>query len=249
MLITFPSSGELDFECIESGLGELIWRIDDPTTSPELLEQLELHVQHCAACRLQMSLQREVASGLRDGQLTVHDSSIARPSWAQWSSGAGGLALAACLALIFILPPVQPNDAMILRGDDDPVVESPLPDVVIHDRTPQISWTKLDRATKYKVSVRDIDGDYQWSGETTSNSISVADISALPPSSRLRVRVETVPAHAAPDGGLQSSFRTGSLREFVGFRLGSAPRRLRYGALLGSLGLLVGLASFLRFRE
>jgi hypothetical protein len=249
MLMTIPFSGEQDFECIESSLGELIWRIDDPTTSSELLDDLELHVQHCAACRLQMSLQREVASGLRDGRLTMLAPSIARPSWAPWSSGVGAMALAACLALIFILPPVQSNEALVMRGDDSPVVVSPLPDVVIHDRTPQITWTKLDRATQYRVSVRDVDGDYQWSGETTSNSISISENAALPSSSRLRIRVETIPAHAAPDGGLQSSFRTGDWREFVDFRLGSAPRSLRFGALLGSLGLLVGLTSLLRFRR
>jgi hypothetical protein len=249
MLITSLFSGETDLECIESSLGELLWQIDDPALAPDLATQLELHIRHCAACRLQISLQRDVESGLRNGQLKIHASLNDVPAWVRPVSGFSGLALAASLALIFIIPPSLPNSNMVVRGGDDPEIISPLPDVVIHDRTPHIQWTTMERANKYRVSVRTVDGQYSWSSETTAAEVTIPDESHLPASARLRVSVEPIPAHAAPDGAIRSSFRTGSWREFLGFRVGAAPREILAGALLGGLGLLIGLATLLKHRS
>ncbi len=240
--------GGYQHECIEPGLGEQIWRVDDPTTSPGLRSEIELHLRHCAACRLRSSLERDVADGLRDGRLSVSAPTAIRPSWARWTTGAGAAALAACLALIFLLPPRGAVDDMLLRGADDVAVTAPRPDEVVLDRTPAIRWTALERANSYRVTVRDVDGDYAWTGETTDTELSIPDSDPLPSSARLRIEVVPTPAVAAPDGGLRSSFRSGSMGEFLGFRAERSHPGVKLGALLGGLALLIGGIAAIRQR-
>lgn len=242
-----PSSGERDYECIDPGLGEQIWRIDDPATPPDLSRRLVAHVRHCADCRLHLALTRDLAAGLRDGTLAA-EVAAGSPAWARWTGGLGGLALAACLALVFLLPPAPAGEDRLLRGADAPAVTAPVPDAVILDRTPVVRWTPVERATRYRVSVREVGGDFAWSAETSGNEIAVPAAATLPRAARLRVDVEPVPAHLVRGGRLQSSFRTGGWNEFLGFRLQAAPAGLLVGAIAGLAGLLAGGLGVLRHR-
>lgn len=247
MRMQIPSSGERDFECIDPGLGAQIWRLDDPTTAPGLRDRLDLHVRHCADCRLALAVAREAGEGLRAGRLVVAGPLL--PAWIRWTGGLGAGALAACLALVFLLPPRPAGDSPLLRGTGAPAVTSPAPDTVIRDRTPEIRWTPLEHAVRYRITVREVGGDYAWQGESVTPAFALPSGADLPVSSRFRVDVEPVPAHAAPGGRLQSSFRTGSWGEFVDFRLGAAPPALLAGALAGLAGLLAGAYGLFRHRS
>jgi len=248
MTIQNPSSGDRIYECIDDGLGSQIWRLDDPTTNPELQERLRLHVRHCAACRERLAVTRHTAAGLADGSLSLTPAATPRQAWPVWLSGAGAAALAACLALVFLLPPRTAGDGLILRGEGDAAILAPKADTVIRDRTPEIRWTPVDKARGYDVTVREVDGDYRWEGRSAAPSLTLPDDAGLPSSARFRVEVTPEPAHLGSDG-LRTSFRTGTWSEFLDFRLRAAPRPLVPGALLGALALLVGLAARLRPRS
>ncbi|HPF36774.1 MAG TPA: hypothetical protein P5571_11000 [Candidatus Krumholzibacteria bacterium] len=241
-----PSSGERNFECIEPDLGAQTLLIDDPATDSELKSRLTHHVAHCADCRLRVALARDMAAGLRSGLLQAPEDGT--PAWVRWTGGLGGLALAASLALVFLLPPSPPGSGRIQRGADDPHVTAPVADSVIRDRTPVLRWTPVDRATGYRVSVREVGGGFVWEAETSTPEIGLPAAAVLPPSSRLRVDVEPVPGHLVRGGRLQSSFRTGSWDEYLPFRFGAAPRVVLAGALAGLAGLVVGLFGLMRGR-
>lgn len=227
-------------ECIDPSLGDQLWQMDDPNVAADLRTRLVIHVRHCATCRLRRSVVREVGEGLRAGRLTLA-APVRRPAWTLWTSGAGALATAACLALIFALPPRLATDGLVMRGADEPRIFSPLSGVVIADPTPTIRWTAIPRATNYRVSVREIGGSYEWSTETAQHDAAVPAGAPLPVSARLRVTVEPVPAHLAPAGGMHASFRRGSWPEFVGYRITAAPPAVLVAAIAGLLMMVFGL--------
>lgn len=229
-----------DYECIDPTLGDQIWRLEDPATATDLRTQLATHVRYCAACRLRRSLVEEVSGGLREGRLSLRVP-VRHPAWTMWTTRVGALAAAACLALIFVLPPRLATDGLVMRGDDEPRIIDPLAGTVIADHTPTIRWTAIPRATAYRVSVREIGGSYAWHTETSQNDAAVPADAPLPASARLRVTVEPVPTHLAPAGGLQASFRSGSWREFIGFRVMAAPPLVLVVAVGGMLTTMVGI--------
>lgn len=248
MLAVNPGAGGFDYECIDPSLGEHLWRLDDPTTAADLQTRLQRHLRHCSVCRQRVALSRTVAEGLQDGRLVIRPMQADRRVWSEWSLNLGVGVLAACLALVFVLPPRLPGLDLVMRGGNGPFIAAPLPGSVVLDRTPVIRWTRIERASSYRVSLREVGGDFQWSGETTSPEVSLPASARLPVSARFRVGVEPVPAHLVADGALQTSFRTGTWREFAAFRLGAAPPAILIGALAGALALMVGAMGWLRTR-
>jgi len=160
-----------------------------------------------------------------------------------------GAALAAGLALLVLMPPSAPHEQMTLRGDEGPSIERPVAEEVVLDRRPTVRWTALPRARTYAVTVEAVGGDYRWTTNTDTPEATVPAGEELPTDTRFRVSVEPVPAHAAPDGALRSSFRTGDPAAWFGHRLRHGADLARGLGTVGFLGFAAGLAGLLRLRR
>ena len=82
---------------------------------------------------------------------------------------------------------------------------------------------------------------------TQETQIRVPEGMELPVGQRYRVMVEPVPRHVAPDGHLGSSFSTGSVMSWLGYRLRQGQRAGQALAVVG-LALLAFSVPFIRRR-
>lgn len=228
------------YECIEPTLGEQIWRLGAPDCPAELRPRLEAHLRHCAHCRLELAIERRVGAELETGGLRISPGRGGSRK-AAWFSGAGVAALAAGLALLLLAPPRAAHQDMIVRGDDQPAIERPVPDEVVRGGRPQLRWTELAGANRYQVRITMVDGGYTWTSTTTEPQAAVPEGMELPVGARFRAEVEPIPAHAAPDGALRTSFRTGDAGEWFSYRLRRGAPAGRWLAGAGVLGALTGL--------
>jgi hypothetical protein len=231
------------YECAERELGEQIWQLDDPNIAPDLRAHLEDHLSICAACRAERALQERLRPALAGGAVTIpSDRAVIRiPRSVGW---AGSLALAACLALVFILRPTMPADNRVVRGDRaSPGFLRPLPGEVIWGARPVLAWHPIERATAYMVNVREIDGPFGWSSQTDQTSLALPDSVTLPAGARLQAFLEPIPAYLGPPGGVSISFRAGSFTQFVLYRLQRAPFWVWLLGLMGLGGLALSVTS------
>jgi len=236
-----PPSDRFEDECIDPGLGEDIWRLDDPGCPPDLRGRLTVHLVHCAGCRLRRAVGREIGVGLAGAGLSAAERT-ARPRWIRGTAWLGAAALAAGLALLMLSPPAGRRTDLTLRGEDGPAIERPTPDAVVTARQPELRWTPIPEATRYQVMLESVDGAFRWNTETDAAKARVPADASLPRDTRFRVVVTPVPGYLAPAGGLRSSFRTGSPTAWFSQRLkrGSGPGR---GLLVvGLVALLASLA-------
>lgn len=232
------------YECVEPALGDLLWQYDAPKTDPDLRQQLDNHLSVCAACRLEHAVQEKMVASLESGRLQVgepRDHQRAEGALARLSLAAkplawtATLAMAACLVLIFVLPPRPGEGERIVRGDGDvPRFLRPVAGEVVLDRHPRLSWTPIPHATRYRLTLLQAGGDFEWSGETDGTDLLVPESAALPLAARMRAILEPIPAHLAPAAGISVSFNTGALDAFVAYRLRAAPPAVK---LLGWLGI------------
>ncbi|MFH1842658.1 MAG: hypothetical protein ABIF77_05580 [bacterium] len=260
---------DFDYECVEPELGALLWQYDLSETGSDLRRRLDNHLVVCDACRLSRSVGENVASGLRAGSLHLPpaivqplprqrtdrtvgrttDRTDERPAAARTPLGiVGGLALAASLALILWLPPLPVDHDLISR--DDPGAAHflrPVEGEVILDKTPTLSWTPIAGATRYRVTVQDPDGTFHWQGTTKETELTVPGASAAPDQARFRAVLEPIPADLAQPEGISVSFRTGDLRAYLGFRLGTAHAWVLWLGLIG--GGLLAATGWLNLRR
>ncbi len=236
-----------DIECLDEVLGDQLWQLSTPKCPADLRARLETHVTYCAACRLQLAMERKVEAGLRGGELSLPRPVFRMDRAASLTAACGTMALAAGLTLLLMLPPSAPHDGMVLRGDDGPAIERPVPDDVVLGGRPTLRWTPLKGATRYDVQVTAVDGDHTWSVSTREPEVTVPSGEDLPLDTRYRVRVAPVPAHVAPDGALRTSFRTGGTGAWLNHRLGHGSDWGRGLAGVGLAGMLAGaLGLFVR---
>lgn len=233
-----------EHECLDPNLGEQLWRIAADACPEDLRARLEHHVSHCAACRLQLALEREVVQGLRTGGLHLSAPAPRYGGVVGWTAACGTTALAAGLVVLFVLPPTAPHDHMVLRGGDGPAIVRPVPDEVVRGGRLTLRWTPLEQATRYDVTVSAVEGDHTWSTQVREPSATIPPESALPVGARYRARVEPVPAYLAPDGALRTSFRTGGTGEWFGYRVGHGAAAGRWLGGAGLAGLLAGAVAF-----
>ncbi|MBC8426281.1 hypothetical protein H8E07_19365 [bacterium] len=233
------------YECVDPDLGGELWRLDDPETNRALRGRLEVHVSICARCRLQLATEDWTRSGLRSERIVLRGERSRTRITPLHLGGFGAMALAAGIALVFLLPAGTLDKDMLVRGNpEQPAITRPIPGEVVHGNKPRIEWTPIADATSYRVTLRQVDGSHEWSHETTDPQACVTDDALLATSARYRVLLETVPAYLASGGGLHSSFRTGTTGEFMRYRLGTAPA---WAIALGALGaILGGLGAFWR---
>ncbi|MEN8006875.1 MAG: hypothetical protein ABFS42_07640 [Candidatus Krumholzibacteriota bacterium] len=235
-----------DFECVEPALGDEMWRFEAPDLDASLRRRLENHLMICDACRLRQAMDRRVASGLEDGTLELQSGRAVHPRRLAihalgWS---GGLAVAASLVLMLLVPPQARNGGRLVRSADDTRFLRPVEGEVINGGQPRLSWEPVPGATNYRLTVSEVGGDHEWHGETTALSLVVPAAAELPPSRSFRASLEPVPADLAQPGGVSVSFSTGDLSEFLAYRLAASSTILR---LLGLAGLFM-LVNFIVLR-
>lgn len=236
-----------DYECIDPALGAMLGGFDDPDLDAATREQLETHVVHCAACRYDLAFQREVEAGLDEGLIDLASTKPLTGSLAGWIGFGGALALAASLVMILLLPASWQDRGRILRGEEGPAILRPVADAVILDRRPTVSWTLIEGARGYEVTLEDANGPYSWTGRAMTTSHTLDEQSRLPSPARIRVHIVPIPASLAESGGLRSSFRTGGAAAVFAYRVGTATPWIW---ILGLAGLFALTAAFvLRVRS
>ena len=243
------STGHDDgYQCVEPELGQTLWRLDLPEIEPDEAELLRGHLKMCDACRLYRAMERGFDTGLADGSLCLGTSTekpaqlprrlATAPLILNWGAG---LAIAASLALVTILPPEARDDGHISRSGTEAPFVRPVEGEVVGPDALSLSWRAIPGASRYLVRVEEVDGAFRWSTETRDLSVSLVDGAAAPNDKDLRAFVTPIPRDLAPAEGLSVSFRTGSTGDVVRHRLAASPDLPRAFALAG---LLAGLGAF-----
>jgi hypothetical protein len=257
MLMDRPNQERDHYECVEPELGAVLWQLESPLIKPALKQRLESHLTICDACRLERAVERAIGTGLQSGRLHLPDpveregpssdhirqADRQRPAW-PLATVWGGLGLAVTsLVLIFVLAPTPLFPDLVTRAQDSrPRFLRPLESEVIRSLTPAISWTPIEDATRYRLTLEDIRGSYLWMTVTDQSQAAPPTEHALPPDSQIRATLETIPVDLLALGEVTVSFRTGSWHEYVGYRLKAAPSGLQITTLIGlAISLLAGL--------
>ncbi len=239
-------SRQAAFECVQPELGDQIWRLDLDETAAELHTRLEHHLQVCDSCRLTLALDSKLASAAVGGHITIASDSVDGNAWSRGLMSAGGLALAASLALVLLIPPgVMPFGSF--RGDAETMILSPVEGEVLTDATPRASWQPVTDATAYRVTLTGIDSSYQWSAHVENTTAQVPETNALPAQGRFRLLVEPVPADLAPLGENSVVFRRGDISDLMAWRIRHTPRPVQWLTWLSAASLIAGLVLKRRF--
>ncbi len=250
-------SGKTDhdhrFECVEPDLGEQLWKLDTDDVAHELKQRLERHLRVCDDCRLQRAVHARLGEMGAEGDLVV-EVEPARDAH-RWRrpdglmAACGGLALAASLALVLVLPPTLPRAPGLSRAEDPgPGFLRPVEGEVLGADTPDLKWRPIAGATAYNLEITQTDGDYGWRGRADDASVRLPAEAALPARGRFRVLLEPVPADLAPLGGVSVSFRRAGPAEVFAYRVVAAPPAVHVLGVLGLAALAVG-APLLRRRR
>lgn len=238
------------YECIDPQVGGDLWRLDDPSTEPATAERLRLHCQFCAACRLILALDTEIKTGVRTGRVSIPHSTPHRPTGFLWLSGLGAAAMAAGLTTIAVLPPSASHTMMPTRAPiPTSTIERPVSNEVVPGDRPLVTWTPLPGARAYEVSIRSVEGDYSWQGQTEETKLKLSREAALPAHQRYRLAVTPIPAHLAPEGGLRSTFTTGTRFQAAMYRLTHGSRMALATGIAGCLALVTGLIGLVWVRQ
>jgi Putative zinc-finger len=254
--VTSTRGHEDRYECVEPDLGEQIWRLDDPELDAAEATLLKDHLAMCDACRIYRAMDRDFAAGLESGSLELPppaDEGGPAGAGLSWRIGAGplgwgaGLALAAGLALVLLLPPQARDRDGILRSGVEAPFERPVEGEVIGGSGVHLRWREIPGASKYLVRIDAVAGDYRWSGESRDPSITVPSENELPAGMDYRAYLIPVPGDLAPAEGLTVSFQSGSLSSILRYRVQAAPQPARW---LGLVGVLLGCLTIgFRFRR
>ncbi len=233
------------FECVEPELGKLLWRYGLPGGDPALQSQLADHLTICDACRFTLATEERVIRGLQAGSLTLHEP--ARPRWSRFLVGilgpprgrvlalGGACTLAASLVLMLLVPPSPAGGGLHRGAAGAPRFTRPVEGEVIWSASPRLAWSAVPGASSYRLEVSEVGGDYDWRGQSRTESLQIPATAALPRAGYYRAILFPVPADLAGPGGISVSFARGDLGAFLGYRLGAAPRWIQ---ILGLLGLL-----------
>jgi hypothetical protein len=145
------------------------------------------------------------------------------------------MATAAGLALVLLRAPGAPHDDRLVRGASAPSIIRPVAEEIVRGGNPTIRWPIIEGATRYEVEITRADGQIAWETTTSESQATVPTAEALDLGDRYRVVVTPVPPHVAPEGALRTSFATGDLVAWSGYRL---RRGDDGGRVLGGLGIL-----------
>jgi len=243
------------YECVEPELGELLWRRLDPGLEPDLRSRLQDHLSICDACRLTLLVEGRIEGGLRAGEWALEGGRSVRPATGSRTRKstvfAGGLALAASLVLMLILPPAARAPLGVVRGDTAGMgFVRPVESEVLVTSRPDFRWTPIAGATAYRIEVSQVDGPWFWSGRTGRAELRLPAESALPPRGSFRAMVQTIPADLSGLADVTVSFRRGAFGAFLSYRAAASPLWVKFLAC-GGLALLTwwGLTGWDRRRR
>ncbi len=244
------NTSDSEYECIDPELGKELWRIDDPNSPVTTKARLQAHLEYCPHCRTLEVMKGRLASGLERGQLEITESESRQPMHlnSKWAAWVGAAAVAATLALVFLQAPNARQNGLILRGGDGSAVLRPAPDEIIAGSTPVIRWKPVTGANSYQVRVSAVENEYVWSDVVSNAETRIPRDHSLPPNSRFRIRVQPVPTHLTGPNGFYSSFRTGSLAEFVAYRWHVRSLMAKFSGWLGLGSLALALLGPLGLR-
>ncbi len=209
---------------------------------------MRAHLDLCDACRLDQALTSRLAAGLIAGRLELPRTSgrVIRPrAWWQRPAalaGTGSALIAACLTLLMLLPPPSTIDRVHLRGGpQDPHFLRPVEGEVVHPPNAVLSWTPVDGATSYRITLTGVDMDFTWEGTTPDTEFKLPALDLASGTQTLRAVLTTVPSDLVPAGQISVSFQTGSRTQVARDRLIKAPLWLSLLGIFGfvSLGLSV----------
>jgi hypothetical protein len=241
------SQASSGWQCIDPVVGSCLWELEVEDTADERSQQLRAHLELCDACRLDVSLNERLEQGLQAGELVlpqVRD----RVWWLRSSvqAGAGSALIAACLALLMILPPAPSGDAVSMRGGlDEPHFLRPVEGEVVIPENTVMSWAPIDGATSYQVTLSDVGGDFQWVGSTSSTQLELPLLDK--DQQTLRAVLTTVPSDLVSPGLVSVLFSTGTRVQLAQDRLLKAPAWLN--ALLTGGCFLLGMSVLNRQRR
>jgi hypothetical protein len=231
------------YECVEPELGDRLWCLDDPSAAAAEVDRLRAHVTICHACRLQIALDERLEQSLRrqgaEGTIPFVSPRSKGLRWRRPVSRGSVTLLAACLALVFLVPPRL--DVLSVRGGGDWGIMRPVPGEVVATVTPKITWQPLEDARSYQVTIAGEQTNFLWQVETDALEIQVPESAHLPKPGRFRVTVSPIPAYLAPPTGASSWLRTGTFPAHVGYRITAAPRWIYWLGLLALAALAAGL--------
>jgi hypothetical protein len=232
-------SSQAAFECVQSELGDQIWRLDLDETAAELNTRLKHHLQVCDSCRLTQALDSKLATAADGGHLTIAPEPTIGSSWSQGIMAVGGMALAASLALVLLMPPgVMPFGSF--RGDASTMIVTPVEGEVLTDATPQVTWPSVADASAYRVSLTGIDSSYQWSARIETTTAQIPETHALPDQGWFRILVEPLPTDLAPLGENSVVFRRGGVGDVMVWRAQHAPRPIQWLVWLSGAIFVIG---------
>jgi len=143
-------------------------RLDDSVRA-----EVEAHVAWCDECRAEL---REVSAILRG------DAAKPRRRLA-WIGPAVAAAAAIVLLVAYPRGPSAPDEGPAHRDvpgsvDPAPILTSPAPEAEgAEART--LSWSRVERADRYRVTVFDPAGSVAWRTETRDTSVSLPDTASL----------------------------------------------------------------------
>ena len=235
---------ETDYECVEPDLGAELWRYDTPEIDPELQTQLTNHLSICAACRQQLALHRRMTDmppQVRAGYLRRREARSRLLGTSRGTGVAAVLSLAACLLLMFLLPPQQPPETVrskLLRREGVPaqIFLRPVPGEVVPVVKYAFKWHPVDNASGYVLEIGDSAGHVFWRTETQATSVWLPAHIELPADTDLIAHLEIIPPDLSPYGGYAVSFRSGSLWAFTTYRADITPT---WVWVIGGLGLVL----------
>lgn len=227
------------YECVEPELGELLWRRLDPDLESDLRSRLEDHLSICDACRLILLVEGRIEGGLRAGEWALEGGRSVGPATGsrvrKSTALAGGLALAASLVLMLILPPAARAPLGLVRGDTAGMgFVRPIEGEVLVTSRPSFRWASIVGATAYRIEISQVDGPWSWSGRTGQAELRLPAASVLPSRGSFRAMVQPIPADLAGLSDVTVFFRRGGPRHFLTYRVSASPLWIK---VLGFAGL------------
>ena len=201
------------FECVDPGIGGRIWRLEQPDLAPPLRAELEAHLAACHACRLLVSLDSAARKLVRDGRLEDEEV-VPRPRKIRPRRRAtpwiAGLALAASIVAVFLVPPRPVLPASEVRGPDPIRFLRPVEGEVLAASRPVLRWTAVAGASRYFVELRDQEGRSVWTGESSVPTLRLPEGISLPRNHAFKAILSVEPSDLMPPGATSVVFRRGS---------------------------------------
>ena len=236
---------ETPFECVDPSIGDQIWRLERPDLDPELRQSLLAHASVCHACSELHKLDAEGRELARSGSLENPEPVSqgrgfpVRRTHVAWPAG---LALAASLAAVVLLPPRPITDGLSERGVQRVRFLRPVEGEILATTRPMLRWTSVAGASRYIVRIRDSAGKSIWEGVSPDPGIRIPEDASLVRGAMYKAILSTQPADLVDPGQVSVAFRSDSLGRMLLHRIRWTHPLLQWiGGLSFGLLLLLGI--------